>query len=1290
MTSVYINGSLVAHKEGLQVTELFNETLDTGLVIIPQVDVMDIEPMDEVTITDTGYTKYMLVSHVKGNVINFVAPRKYNYTLELISPTIKLQRITMPNRSITQPLTGTKKTIWDVISNYRDIYYPGATLTSALETKTDSTNCPELQWNQPTFFEVMNDLLSVVDCIVTMTDFDTISYLDLKLQGSAINTAYINNFETNRGIEEYANRIEIEAKNAVYKKRNTQTYEVVIPRTTQGAVITEDNLELIMHKPIYTIEEVICVYYNSYYEERKEIDITNYVVEKKVYDTYKNSISPDLVTGTDYKRNAIYFTEGDNVIRGLGYTEGTWVPVLTTQRAILNILNNEEEQFYVIGEGIFNLGFEIKYTTIEDVKFISEKDVPNTHNSVLINNQSTSYVDISALANNQQQTVNRIGNQENQLYGRYPTYASIPALADTYDTDYILVSRQIIFRKEYYEFTGQVLKYYVMKNLYTGLNSKKRYLQLASGNDSFISNHLTVVKSQFTKTSGTEDYVLENYLLKFATADMFPKLAYCEVNLKDTYNTIKLGLAGSGYMLPKSIIYNIAFPDNYNAGMRVDKEDLFLGLGALAVVYTPYVDSDGEFESIEVVLYKDFTNPNFASGSMTLDPDAIAALNRARDYPIIDASLLDMDDIVFETGPLLRYKDNREITSETMQFLFTSDSDIFIGDQYYLDNPFVFIDATKTLYVYTSPTLTYSVGDQDALGSVLGTGVTISLNSISSAVSDATWAATTIASWCIADSSGNIYLATNGNDRYIYLVSDTNFYRIVAQQTLDIKADIDVDYWRSTDIVADQEFNIAANILYSYWKSSNFSTQLIYNILSDINYSYIKSTDFVVELSDNSTVTIVASGYQRQTSFGTGALDVVADIDYSYIKSTDLSGTGVLGITSSMNYGYTRTTNVVGTGELNAVADIDYGYYRSLELSGTGALGIVESMVATRMNTVKFYDWDDTLLKSEEVPYGQDATPPADPTRTGYIFDVWSPGYTNVIDDVVTYAQYNYAPLEPTIAYDSKTLTSLSFYITNNSPYACTVYYEQNDITPDANSVELGAGVTSSLLTISGLQNNVEYTVYAQAWIGIYSSSVDSFIETTPTLTAPTITYVSKTGYLLRFTFTNNYSAAARIYYDLDDTTPDLAYVDLAAGATSVTLTITGLTPLTEYTCYARAYLDGTYSLNDTDIQTTDTRDTTAPTIEMIGCETDGSDTYYDITWIVYNNDVATVSVVTEANDTTPDLYTDASVLSLMYSSQFTQRVYSAGKIYATAQASGAKTSAVVELDYSITFCSIV
>ena len=56
--------------------------------------------------------------------------------------------------------------------------------------------------------------------------------------------------------------------------------------------------------------------------------------------------------------------------------------------------------------------------------------------------------------------------------------------------------------------------------------------------------------------------------------------------------------------------------------------------------------------------------------------------------------------------------------------------------------------------------------------------------------------------------------------------------------------------------------------------------------------------------------------------------------------------------------------------------------------------------------TVKFYSWDGSLLKTEIVTKGDNATPPTPPNRPGYHFTGWDKPYTNITDDKDITAKY--------------------------------------------------------------------------------------------------------------------------------------------------------------------------------------------------------------------------------------------------------------------------------------------
>ena len=74
----------------------------------------------------------------------------------------------------------------------------------------------------------------------------------------------------------------------------------------------------------------------------------------------------------------------------------------------------------------------------------------------------------------------------------------------------------------------------------------------------------------------------------------------------------------------------------------------------------------------------------------------------------------------------------------------------------------------------------------------------------------------------------------------------------------------------------------------------------------------------------------------------------------------------------------------------------------------------IEALVAKTF-TVKFVDFDGTVLKEDTVKYGKAAAAPADPAREGYTFDGWDEDFSNITADMTVTAQYTINAVSPTL-----------------------------------------------------------------------------------------------------------------------------------------------------------------------------------------------------------------------------------------------------------------------------------
>lgn len=81
-------------------------------------------------------------------------------------------------------------------------------------------------------------------------------------------------------------------------------------------------------------------------------------------------------------------------------------------------------------------------------------------------------------------------------------------------------------------------------------------------------------------------------------------------------------------------------------------------------------------------------------------------------------------------------------------------------------------------------------------------------------------------------------------------------------------------------------------------------------------------------------------------------------------------------------------------------------YVKASNVSGTSNWSSPRSSTAHDPVTVTFVDWDDTVLHTQTVDYGASATAPSAPARKGYTFQGWNDSFSNVTSDKTIKATY--------------------------------------------------------------------------------------------------------------------------------------------------------------------------------------------------------------------------------------------------------------------------------------------
>ena len=128
--------------------------------------------------------------------------------------------------------------------------------------------------------------------------------------------------------------------------------------------------------------------------------------------------------------------------------------------------------------------------------------------------------------------------------------------------------------------------------------------------------------------------------------------------------------------------------------------------------------------------------------------------------------------------------------------------------------------------------------------------------------------------------------------------------------------------------------------------------------------------------------------------------------------------------------------------------------------------------------TVTFKDWDGSVLNEQQVSYGQAASAPSDPERTGYTFTGWDVDFTSITGDLVVTAQYSI---------NRYTIT----YKVNGAVYHVDTYaYGESIVLPDytpaaAHDFSGWEGVPSTMPA-----SNLEFDAADELWSLTFSASV--------------------------------------------------------------------------------------------------------------------------------------------------------------------------------------------------------
>lgn len=857
-----LNGMLIPLSNNLKLNKFRKDNLNYTTVNVNHHENIGIIKQSPVQLIDNGITENYYLIDGKRTTVSF-NPLKYNYELNLIEPTLYLKNIVLPNRALTQRQSNPKKLI-EVLENYLEIYAPDLKLHSSLINELIGFKASEGVWQTPTLYSLFNDLIGAhVNAFVQMDDYVNIKLVLLDDIGEEI-TNY-NKVERVSDYENYTNKINYNIKNA----RGSSSFgfrETLNFVTQDGPMFMDDNFIV---ETSHKIDEIINMQIRVAIKKAfggysyKTFNVTSHVVRKEVYDTYKPSTRTNLITESGFRRNAVHYSKGDNKIMGWNYNDKDWIPIITLdQPAWKNIFRNYTQllagQSYDFKRSSIILFYKPMVT---DVNVNLIKNVA-PGNKTVISGQDEQSVDIKLFGKQQRNILNSLGEDDVFIYGT----GNPPQLMDYLGNNYVS-ELQINKLSSGDNWVAIAQANYGELNLKTTLKSERRYTERAGLVETIITNHITEFNYEFVdnRVSNINANTLYSYMLEDVMFKLNNNLGpsndyFAHITLNNGLNKsyVKDVLA---FSFDNSRVLTFTALDNYSMALGFEVEDDNVG----AQKEARYVDNNGEFSYMNVNLYRG----RYLRRRLTDDYERLAS--KALPVVLNNSFIGDTNNTNMGYFNVARYKDDREITAETIQFNFLNNDQFVLHDEFFnlSDMHLYGTDSELEVYInYSNPHYKYNLhgrkyGDYEPDVSVIFGNNYIELDTVNVLPEFYGWTVFNaltdkpLFSYNGKQTRLNAIIANTKPDEigliedyYNVYIDDTAYYKITKgtnEVGLNITVDITdvMNYSVSGSVNVGTSYNVNINDITRYNVTTSMLTQKRYavNIEDNTRYKIIKSLD---------------------------------------------------------------------------------------------------------------------------------------------------------------------------------------------------------------------------------------------------------------------------------------------------------------------------------------------------------------------------------------------------------------------------------------------------------------
>lgn len=744
-------------RPGFVIEKNYNEDLDsadvyidhTTDVIIDWCKILDVVYVSTEKFQNTGH--FFVVSSIEEAQVSFVKPFTYQYHLTLVSQTKELEGVILPSLKITQLKDNSERatrTIKYYMKQYLDEYgakiykKDSATKVTIVSNKWTinylskfDKECPEMQWNNPTFREVITDLAMIVDCIPIMTN-NVINFIDLTEVREECNLAGVNQSQRSLSLDDSASELRCELKNVM--QSNISNVNDTIEATeyigfrTDEYLMTTESFKIILSNPILELISVkvsATMHSNiqigsdkqkQNYVYIKDFDITNLIKEYSEWATLPiwgkwNQKYPAWNVTGQYQEITPYFKRYGNVIENFDATQSSswlwlnfkincfcYILCYMWQKTFSAADEPEPDGFYsYTKENIQNIAFKITYRTTANTLFQASKN--NKVNSrVIVDNQTSSFVDPYAQGLLEYAKANRLGNTIRVVQSKWDYRDNyIPEIGMKYGSDEIIFKTQTSYYDDFMLVDFYTTPNYVLRNYFTGVQAKLRNWKIVDGNEALERHDLIKIYGEVSNTTDNVAKYVEWQMGKYTVAynlltGLFVNteakpVRYCFLNINEKKDILFLVDLVSR-LVGKSMLFTFGFSDNYEAGRAIKDETISGGIGMNPL---SYVDDNGENTGGHFWLtntyaisernkqYLEADSVNFDTFSTTYSLYQSAIRDESNHKPIANDDNLDQNN-AFAYITFNLHKDNSEITRITTQFEFLDnlDEEIYIGTQF--------------------------------------------------------------------------------------------------------------------------------------------------------------------------------------------------------------------------------------------------------------------------------------------------------------------------------------------------------------------------------------------------------------------------------------------------------------------------------------------------------------------------------------------------------------------------------------------------------------------------------